>query len=130
MLEGNQDHVRAGDLGLMLLLVQGPVERLRDLINFLRIFRVTMELDIPSAARILHADRTEYDKERGAGDPFLSMGDLCDLFDQAAVRDHVECPGLLIPARRGKARGFKHLLDYVFRDGSALEPADADAAFQ
>lgn len=89
-----------------------------------------MELDISSAARVLHADGAENNNEWGAGDPFLFVGDLRDLFDQATVCDHAEHPGLLIPSRRRKARRFKHFLDYIFGNRFVPEPANADAALQ
>ncbi len=83
MLKGGEDHVRAGDLGLVFFLVQRPVQLLRQLRDLPGEMRVAVLLDIAPAARILHADGAEHDQERGGGDPFLSMCEFRDLFDQA-----------------------------------------------
>ena len=79
MFEGSEDHVRARDLGLVFLLVQRPVEFSRHLRDFPGEVRVTVLLDIATAAFVVHADGAEHDQERGGGNPFLSVCELRDL---------------------------------------------------
>jgi len=130
VFESSQDHVRAGDLGLMFFLVQCPIQRLMNFSNRLCMLRIAMQLNIPPAAGILHTNGAKHDEERSAGDPLLSMCQLRDVFDQAAVSDDAKRPGLFIPARRGESPGFEHFLDNGIRDRLILEPADAHAVFE
>ena len=98
MLEGSEDHMRAGDLGLVFLLVQRPVQFLRHLRDLLGEMRIAMRLDVATAALVVYADRAQHDQERGGCDPFLPVCEFRDLFDQQAIGDHSEHPRLFVPA--------------------------------
>ena len=87
MLEGGEDHVGTGDLGLVFLLVQSPIDLLWDLRDLPGEMRVAMLLDIAPTVFLVHADGAEYDQERGGGDPFLSVCKFGDPFDCVAVCD-------------------------------------------
>ena len=130
MLEGREDHMRAGDLGLVFFLVQCPIQLLRDLRNFPGKLGVTMLLDIAPAARVFHTDGAEHDEQRCGGDPFLSVREPGDLFDQGAVGEDAEHPGLFVPAGRGEPRGFEQILYDFFGNRFVLEAADAYTLFQ
>lgn len=130
MLEGSQYHVCARDLGLVLLLVQCPINRLGNFGNRLREMRITLYLDITPASPFLYSDGTKHDGKRSAGDPCLSLCNPGDLPDEVTVGDHAERPGLFVPTRRGEACRFEHILYYIFGDSSVLELASAHAFFQ
>ena len=130
MLEGGEDHVRTGDLGLVLLLVQCPIDFLRHLRDLPGEVRIAVLLDIAPTTFVVHADGAEHDQEWGGGDPFLSVCELRDLFDQATVGDHTKHPGLLIPAGRRETRRFQHILDHLFGDRLLLELTDTNTLLQ
>ena len=130
MLEGGEDHMCARDLGLVFLLVQRPIDLLRHLRDLPGKVRVAMLLDIAPTVFLVHADGAEYDQERGGGDPFLSVREFRDLFDQETIGDHPEHPRLLISTRWGETRGIEHVLDHFLGDRPLLELADTDTLFQ
>jgi hypothetical protein len=110
MLERREDHVCAGNLGLVFFLVQRPIQVLRHLRNLPREVRVAVFLDIASAAFIIHADGAKHNDKWDEGDLFLSVCELGDLFDDHPVGDHAEHPGQFIPAGWGKARRLEQFL--------------------
>ena len=130
MLEGSEDHVCAGDLGLVFLLIQRPIDLLRHLRDLPRKVRVAMLLDIAPTALLGYANGAEHDQEWGRGDPFLSVREFRDLFDQETIGDHPEHPRLLISTRWGETRGIEHILDHFLGDRPLLELADTDTLFQ
>jgi len=58
-----------------------------------------MFLDVTPTPLITHANRAEYNQERGFRNPFLLVGHLYDLGYQVTVGNNAKSPGLLVPTR-------------------------------
>jgi len=130
MFQSGKDHMRPGDFGLMLLLVQGPVQIQVHFRNGIGVFGKALDLDVAPTPAIADKSGAKHDQERRISHPSLAMGNLRDLGNQAGIGDNAKTPGLFISARRGKAASLQNLIHNRLEDGILLKFAHTEAGFE